>query len=625
MTTYSAPHDPNAPRTRPPENLDTPWAARVLILALFGAALFVMALAALLMGFQAAYAERIMPGVSAFGVPLGGMTKDEAARVLADKFTFDDNAVFTFRYDNNQFWQFTAGQLGVRYDPAQTVARAFEQGRAADFASNTAEQLLTWLNGRAIEPVLTFDQNIAAAKLNEIAATLNRPSSEGYLRIDGTRVTAQSGTIGLTLDVAAALAEVNRIISTLNSGAEIALTLKETPTTIIGIELAEARARAALSAPLQLTADDGQGGMLGPWTISPEQIAALLEVKLIDNGDGTRSYDLGIHFDAFRAQLEAMQPALVTAPQDARFHFNDQTAELEVIKPSQGGRALNVAKTLEQLEARVFSTTERTVSMVFDYTQPRYHEGLTAQELGITQMVAESTTYFRGSQQNRRTNIAISAARLDGVILAPGEEFSFNALIGEISPENGFLEDKLIFGGRTINGVGGGVCQVSTTVFRAALYGGYTIIERNSHGYRVGYYEQNNQPPGLDAAIWSPERDFRFQNDTPHHLLLEVSIYPTDDSIQFRFYSTPTGRTVNVEQPRVANLTPPKPTVYEVNRELQPGQEIWMDYPAEGADVNVTRTITYPDGTVKSDNFFTHYLAWGAIVQVAPGDPRLGQ
>ncbi len=624
MTTYPAHHDPNVPRTRPPENTESPWAARVLILALLGAALFVMAIVALLIGFQASYADRIMPGVSAFGVPLGGMTQDEAARVLADKFTFDENAVFTFRY-GDQFWQMTAGELGVQYDPAQTVARAFEQGRGTDFASSTAEQLLTWLNGRAIEPVITFDQNIAAAKLNDIAAALNLPGSEGYLHIDGTQVTAQSGTTGITLDTAAALAQVNRVINGLTSGAEIELTFKETPPTISGIELAEARVRAALSAPLQLTADDGKGGMLGPWSISPEQIAALLDVRLIDNGDGTSSYDVSVNFAAFSAYLETMKPALVTAPQDARFHFNDQTGTLEVIKPSQGGRALNVAKTLEQLESRVFSTNERTVVMAFDYTLPRYHEGLTAQELGITQMVAESTTYFRGSQQNRRTNIAISASRLDGVILGPGEEFSFNTLIGEISPENGFLEDKLIFGGRTINGVGGGVCQVSTTVFRAALYGGYTIIERNSHGYRVGYYEQNNQPPGLDAAIWSPERDFRFQNDTEHHLLLEVSIYPTDDSIQFRFYSTPTGRTVNVEQPRVANLTPPKPTVYEVNGDLQLGQEIWMDYPAEGADVNVTRTITYPDGTVKQDNFFTHYLSWGAIVQVASNDPRLNQ
>lgn len=622
MTTLPVHPEPHAPRTQPPTLSDNPWPARTLILTMIGAALFVLALVALLVGFQASYADRIMPGVSAFGVPLGGMTQDEAARVLAEKFTFDDRAVFTFRH-GEKFWQFTAGDLGVEYDPALTVDQAFTAGRAGDFASNTVDQLLTWLNGRSIEPVITFDQNIAAAKLNELAATLNQPGQEGYLQIVGTQVNAAVGTTGIALDVPATLAQVSSVISGMSAGAEIALPLKETPPTITGIALAEARARAALASPLVLTADDGKGGMLGPWTVSPEQIAALLDVQLVDNGDGTRSYAVDVDFSAFSDYLAGMAPALVTSPQDARFHFNDERGDLEVLTPSQGGRALNVEKTLAQLEEKVFSTDDRTVYMAFDYTLPRYHEGLTAAELGITQMVAEATTYFRGSQQNRRTNIAISAAKLDGVIIGPGEEFSFNTLIGDISAEAGFLEDKLIFGGRTINGVGGGVCQVSTTVFRAALQGGYTIIERNSHGYRVGYYEQNNQPPGLDAAIWSPERDFRFQNDTPHHLLLEVSIYPTNDSIQFRFYSTPTGRTVNVGEARVANLVPPKPTVYEVNNDLQLGQEIWMDYPAEGADVNVTRTITYPDGTVKEENFFTHYLPWGAIVQVAAGDSRL--
>jgi vancomycin resistance protein YoaR len=261
--------------------------------------------------------------------------------------------------------------------------------------------------------------------------------------------------------------------------------------------------------------------------------------------------------------------------------------------------------------------------MVYDYTPARYHDGVTAAELGITELIGEATTYYRGSQSNRRTNIAVSVSRFDGVIIGPGEEFSFNTLLGEISPEAGFLEDNLIFGGRTILGIGGGVCQVSTTAFRAAFYAGYTIIERNSHGYRVGYYEQNGQPPGLDAAIWQPERDFRFQNDTPYHLLIEVDIYPANDALQFRMYSTPTGRTVEVETPRVSNLVPPVPDRFEVNNDLRPGEILQVDYSAQGADVNVTRTITYPDGTVKKDNIFTHYLPWGAIYQVAPGDARL--
>jgi vancomycin resistance protein YoaR len=363
--------------------------------------------------------------------------------------------------------------------------------------------------------------------------------------------------------------------------------------------------------------------MIGPWTISADQIAASLRVEQTVGADGLRTYDVSVDFSGFAAYLRELAPGLLTAPQDGRFDFDETTRQIAVIQPSSGGRSLNVEATIARMEEQVFSTTDRSVAMVYDYTPARYHDGVTAAELGITELIGEATTYYRGSQANRRTNIAVSVSRFDGVTIGPGEEFSFNTLLGEISPEAGFLEDNLIFGGRTILGIGGGVCQVSTTAFRAAFYAGYTIIERNSHGYRVGYYEQNGQPPGLDAAIWQPERDFRFQNDTPYHLLIEVDIYPADDALQFRLYSTPTGRTVEVETPRVSNLVPPVPDRFEVNNDLRPGEILQVDYSAQGADVNVTRTITYPDGTVKKDNIFTHYLPWGAIYQVAPGDSRL--
>lgn len=616
----SLPIEP-VPRTeRAPQG--EPWALHVLVLGMLGAVLFICALVGLVVVFQASYADRILPGVYAFGVPLGGMTPDEAQRVLADKFTYDDSAVFTFR-DNERFWQFSAGELGVQYDPAQTIAQAYGHGRTGAFVDDLVTQALTWLNSKAIEPVVTYDQNVAVSQLERIATEINQQSASGFLKIEGTNVTAAPTQTGRALDITATLAQLNAVIGGLTTGAEIPLVVRELPVSLQGVELAEARARAALSGPLTLTTDDSSGQMLGPWAISVDQIAASLRAELVQNPDGTQSYDIRADFSAFADYLRDLAPGLLTAPQDGRFHFNESTRQLEVIKPSSGGRRLNIDATIARLQEQVFSTTERTVSLVYDYEPARYHEGVTAQELGITELVAESTTYYRGSPSNRRTNIAVSASRFDGVILAPGEEFSFNRILGDISPESGFLEDKLIFGGRTILGIGGGVCQVSTTAFRAAFYGGFTIIERNSHGYRVGYYEQNGHPPGLDAAIWQPERDFRFQNDTPYHLLIEVSLYPSDDSIQFRFYSTPTGRIVDVETPRVANITPPEATRYEANSDLQLGEVLQVDYAAEGADVNVTRTITYPDGTVKKDNIFTHYLPWGAIFQVAPGDSRL--
>jgi vancomycin resistance protein YoaR len=569
--------------------------------------------------------------LSVGGVAVGGLTYDDALRAVESAFTYPATAVFTFRdpadtAPDAPFWQLTADELGVRVDARAAVDEAYARGRGGDALADTVTQALLWLNGEALSPTITYDQNVALARLRAIAEEIEQAGMDGALIVSGTQVTAAAGQAGRALDIPATLAALDGAIARLNTGGEIALVIRQYTPGVGGVELAEARARAALSGPLTLIADDNAGGTLGPWTITTEQLAALLRVVLVDQGDGTQAYSVEIDLDAFSAYLETLAPGLVTQPVDARFHFNPTTRQLEVIRPALGGRSLNIPATIEALEAKVFSTTDRAAQMVFDYVQPRYHNGVRAEDLGITELVVEATTTFTGSPAERRTNIAVGTALYDGIIIGPGEEFSFNTWLGDLSEEAGFTEGNVIFGGRTVQGIGGGICQVSTTIFRAAFFGGYTIIERNAHGYRVGYYEQNGFPPGLDAAIWTPERDFRFQNDTPHHLLIEASIYPGTDALQFRFYSTSVGRQVEIEPARVTSVVPAKPTIYEANPDLTPGQILQVDYAAEGADVNITRVIRDASGAeIRRDNIFTHYLPWGAIYQVAPGDARLGQ
>src|SRR5690606_14472325 len=181
-------------------------------------------------------------------------------------------------------------------------------------------------------------------------------------------------------------------------------------------------------------------------------------------------------------------------------------------------------------------------------------------------------------------------SRFDGIIIGPGEVFSFNRYVGDISPEEGYVSSSVIVGGRTVSGVGGGVCQVSTTACPAAFYAGFPILERYAHGYRVGYYE-TGEGVGMDAAIYPPDLDFRFQNDTDYHLLIEASIIPQQNMVQFRFYSTNPGRQVVKEGPVIRDVLPPAPTRYEVNNDLAPGQSLQVDWAAEGAYVEVRRII----------------------------------
>lgn len=615
------PHSPYAPRA----SRANPWLVRLPILFVGWAVLLVVVLGIFLAAFQFRYSDLVMPGVSALGVDLGGMTYDEARAALASRFTYDRDAVFTIRH-GDQFWQMRASELGVSFDLNATVDAAFAVGHTDNVVTNIAAQASAWVNGRSIAPVVRYDQNIAASRLLEIAQEINRDPANASLTINGGQVVSTPGQTGRSVDIRATIARLDEIIINLSTGAEIPLVVNETPPVVWNADDAVSRAQLALSGPVTLVATAPDGTPLGPWVATVDQIAALLVIRLVDNGDGTQRYDVTINMQAFETYLNDLAPGLIVSGQDARFHFNEATGQLELIQPAITGRELDIPTTLQRLEEGVFTPGNRTVPMAFVVTQPRFHNNVTASELGITQLVSEATTYFTGSSINRRTNIAVAASRFDGLIVPPGEEFSFNYWLGPLTYEAGFVDGLVIFSGQTVTGIGGGVCQVSTTVFRAAFTGGFQIIERNNHGYRVAYYELNGQPMGLDAAIWTPDRDFRFQNDTPYHILIETEVSPSTNTLQFRFYSTDTGRRVEIEAPIVRDVVPAPPPRFVANSDLRAGEILQVDFAADGADVTVYRNIYDANGElIRRDYIYTHYLEWQAVYEVAPGDARLNQ
>jgi vancomycin resistance protein YoaR len=610
------------PRTQQPDHTaSNPWPARLILLVLWAGMLGVGLLAGFGIWARAAYQDLILPGVFANSIPLGGLTQDEAATVLSNAYASATELQITLR-DGGQTWTLSAQDLGITVDAEAAAELAMQAGRADGLIASLTSQLMTHLNGQVIRPQVIYDQAQTVASLQAIAMEINREGQAGGLEIRGLDVIATPTHSARILDIPATLARIDYAIEN-GFNSDVPLVIAETPASIDNLEQAAEGARLALSAPLVLSTQDQEGNLLGPWEISREQIASLLDVRLVPTDSGSFRYEIAAEFAPFSTYLDTLAPGLIASPKNGRFHFNETSRQIDSIQPAISGRVLDVNATIAALNQAVFST-ERNIPLRFSFIQPTYHNNITAAELGITERIAEATTYFAGSSANRRINIAVSVSKMDGVIIPPGAEFSFNSLLGDLDYEHGFVDAPLIVADRTVAGIGGGVCQVSTTIFRAAFSGGFTIIERNSHGYRVGYYEQNGQAPGLDAAIWTPDRDFRFQNDTPYHLLIEASIYPANDSLQFRFYSTNTGRIVEIEAPRVAGILPPQPARYIVNNNLRPGEIIQVEPSAEGADVNVTRTVTAADGTlIRKDNIFTHYLPWGAMFEVAPGDQRL--
>ncbi|MBI3739879.1 MAG: VanW family protein [Chloroflexi bacterium] len=268
---------------------------------------------------------------------------------------------------------------------------------------------------------------------------------------------------------------------------------------------------------------------------------------------------------------------------------------------------------------------QHVIPLVINETQPTLPDTATSQQLGVTQLVSQQTTYFWGSSDARIQNIETAAGRFDGVLVAPGETFSMGQTLGDVSLDNGFTEALIIYGGRTIKGVGGGVCQVSTTLFRTVFFAGYPIEERIPHAYRVSYYEEtasgsvDSSLAGLDATVYFPLVDFKFTNDTPYWILMETYVDLGSRSLTWKLYSTSDGRSVTWNTTGPKNIVPAPDARFEENPDLNPGQIKQVDYAANGADVTVTRTV-WKNGVVYfQDTFPTHYQAWQAVCQYAPG------
>jgi vancomycin resistance protein YoaR len=331
---------------------------------------------------------------------------------------------------------------------------------------------------------------------------------------------------------------------------------------------------------------------------------------------------VGLDPTAVQAYLQPLADPLRKPAINARFSFNDKTKQIELTAPAQAARELDVAASLAAID-KALAAGQHNVALVFKATPPQVADDATAAQLGITQLVSQQSTYFIGSSAERVHNITVAAERFQGLLVAPNATFSFDDNLGDVSLDSGFAEALIIFGGRTIAGVGGGVCQVSTTVFRAAYFGGFPTVLRYSHAYRVGYYERGDtwKGPGLDATVYAPLVDFQFKNDTPSWLLMEVNVDPASSRITWQFYSTSDGRKTTVSQANIQNVVPAPPPLYEENDTLQPGQIKQTDYAADGADVTVSRVIMRAGAQINSDEapVVTHYEPWRAVFDYGPG------
>jgi vancomycin resistance protein YoaR len=569
---------------------------------------------------QFVYAGRVFPGVLVAGVDLSGMSPADGTLKLSQKLSYPISGKIVFR-QGDKVWVASPVQLGMVFDASASARAAYDLGRRGNLFTALSDQIRAHRSGYAIAPVLIFDQRVAYQYLQGLAQQVEQPLIEATLQIDGTDVSAMPGQAGRTMNIDATLVNLNSQLQTFRDG-EVSLAVQEAKPSVIDLSAQAEVARQILSQSLQLTIPDAQAGDPGPWVYQPEVLANLIEIQKLQDGNNSK-VEVALNSDKLRQMLTNIEPHVDRPAANARFHVDESTGQLIVFAPSGTGRDLDISASIKAI-ADALLRGEHSVPLVVTETQPAVSDTATAEQLGISGLLPNGvqTSYFYGSHAERVQNITIAAARFDGVLVAPGETFSMVDILGDVSLENGYAEAPIIFGGRTIQGVGGGVCQVSTTLFRSVFFAGFPIVQRVPHAYRVSYYEQtaNGRDPslaGLDATVYVPLVDFQFTNDSPYWLLMETSV--SGYSLTWKLYSTYDARTVQWQTTGPQNIVPAPEPLFKENQDLKPGQITQTDYAANGADVTVERTVLKDGALYFEDEYKTRYEAWQAVCEYAPG------
>ncbi len=585
------------------------WLNRAL-LALFTASLVLFTgFVIFLLGTRLFLFNRALPGVYLHDVNLSGMSPDEIVAALDPVLIYPESGAIVLR-DADRNWMAKPAELGVSIDLHEIASNALAVGRQGTFLERLQQQVDAWYQGYAITPVILFDQVVGTFYLQAIAAVVDQPTIEAALQIEGTQVLVSPGQIGRSVDIIGTLDALKEPFGSMHD-AVIPVVIEETPPIVLDASSAAESARGILGEPLRITADGAEDLVLEPSELAP---MIRFEVK----GDVADSaYAVQLDPELLATVLAPRIAELERKPENARFIFNDETRELDLLQPAVIGRNLDIAASIETINTGI-SEGLHVIELTFEYEEPAVGSDSTAQELGISEDVSVVSTYFPGSSSERIQNIKTASSVFHGLLIPPGETLSMAEILGDISLDNGYAEALIIFGDRTIKGVGGGVCQVSTTLFRAVFFGGYEIVERHPHAYRVGYYEggPGSPGPGLDATVFVPLVDFKFRNDSPNWLLMETYIY--GNQLLWKFYSTSDGRALQWSSHKSNAVDAPKP-LYKENPDLDKDEIKKIDYEADGLDVIVYRTVTRDGETIHQDTIKTHYLPWRAIYEFGPG------
>lgn len=545
--------------------------------------------------------NRIYPGIYLGGINLSNQTLPEARQTLEAKFHSRSTSV-TYLY-NNVAYPINLSPLINSVSPDQILSQAYQFGHQK-FYFQTVH--------------LSLDQNLPPSLLTQfqdLSGAINQPPVPSQITLDDNNnlVVSQSSD-GLSLDEDTLKAQLFNYLATGQISNQ--LPVKQIPPSLTYSEASKIKDRLEQIKikPLNLTFKNQS------YTLDLNTILGMIDTTQSSLASGivlgTKVSLEEINFNnqtLTDSKLSLDQTKLRNFLQTLSYQINQEVKEpvfnydgKKVIdfQPPTEGRELDLEKSAQAINQNLLTDNLTSIPLVVQTTQPKNQ---LVNQLGIKELLGEGVSHFRGSSSDRIFNLELAASRVNGTLVPPGQTFSFDNSVGDISAASGYHQGYIIKSGQTVLDDGGGVCQDPTTLFRAVLNAGLPVVKRTAHVYRVYYYEEGF-PPGLDATIYSPSVDFQFKNDTPNYILVETSWDNSTDTLYYDLYGTSDGRVATVSTPVILSSTPAPPDIHQPDPTKPKGATTQIDFASGGASVVFSRTVTRNGETIIYDTYHSNYV-----------------
>ncbi|HBU06822.1 MAG TPA: hypothetical protein DEB09_01945 [Candidatus Magasanikbacteria bacterium] len=578
-----------------------------------------------LVAYSYYYADRVLPGINIGSIPVGGMDREELRNFINkmnDKMVAEG---IKFKYaKDNQSFEFVVSPVSgvdsgavelVRFNLDEEIDKIINYNKAGNFFIKNVRALPTYFSASSLKlTTVEIDRDRLISIIKEKvygSETIPHNANVEVLSISPLDYKITSSTSGILYDYISAVEMIAKDWSVLeNKVIEIKSNFVESSIQETDVEKIINRLPIVFTVgSLTLNYIDPYTSGEYSWVIDVEKIQKWIEVqKTVDNelGFGLRQE----YVDSYI--INNIKPKVNREAKDAKFVYDETIGKVTEFQGSSVGIELDLAENYRQINEAILGRTwhdeglVKSVSLTIKKIEPKIKTG-DVNDLGINELLGVGVSDYSGSPNNRMKNIKNAMKKLNGILVKPGEEFSTLDNTKPFTLEGGYFPELVIKGDEVKPEIGGGLCQIGTTLFRMAMNSAMEITQRRNHSLVVFHYNDPvNKLPGTDATVYDPAPDFRFKNDTSGYILVQTFMDTSREELVFSLWGTNDGRKGSYTHPVVSKWIPSGEPKNIETTNLEPGKKQCQNA-FKGADASFIYTRILASGDKQDKLFESHY------------------